>query len=121
MNFPTEAPFFSLNGLKKNALVTKVYDGDTFTCMFQFHEQYWSWRCRIKDINAPELRKNDPMSYASRDFLKQCILGKECTLSIHNFDCFGRLIVDVQTETIKDVGKHIILQGHAKPFIKVFK
>lgn len=115
MNFPDKAPKFSLNGITTQAKVIKVYDGDTITVIFKYNNKFWTWRCRLLGINAPELRKASPFSYECRDILREKILNKEVKLVIEDFDCFGRLLTTVYYNG-ENVNDFMLTEGYAKKF-----
>ena len=110
---------FSLNGYKTDAKVVKVYDGDTVHVVFRYFDQYYKWICRISHVDTPELRTKDAdekkRGYEARDKLRELIFGKIVQLSCQEFDKYGRLLVEIETEGIK-VHEWLIQQGHAKPY-----
>lgn len=114
---PDEAPYFSLNGLKKKAKVVNVYDGDTFKCIFWYNDAHYKFKCRMLGINAPELRKANPDSYKSRDALRELINNQIVSIEIGKFDCFGRLLVTVYKDD-QNVNKYMLENNYAKEYKK---
>lgn len=99
---PIKAPKFSLEGLSFNARIISVYDGDTIKAIFKYRGVYNTWSCRIIGIDTPELRTKNPeekeLGYKARDFLRGLILNKVVKIKCHDFDKYGRLLVDVKVK-----------------------
>ena len=112
-------PAFSLNGFKTDAKVVKVYDGDTVHVVFSYFDKYYKWIGRIAHVDTPELRtKNEEekkKGYEVRDKLRELILGKIVQLHCHEFDKYGRLLIDIETEGVK-VDEWLISNGYAKKY-----
>ena len=65
------------------AVITSVYDGDTITATFDLGMRIKreGLKVRLYGINAPELRGETLIEgRASRDFLRELILGKEAVI-----------------------------------------
>lgn len=62
-----------------NALITKVYDGDTVTALVDLGFKIKTTiKVRLAGINAPEVRgKSRPEGLKTRDFLRDIILDQE--------------------------------------------
>ncbi|GEM_PF-1115779 len=68
------------------ATIMAVYDGDTFTAAVDlgFKVTVRGEKIRLSRINAPEIRgANRKAGLASRDFLRELILGREVLLQNH--------------------------------------
>lgn len=114
-----ETPQFTLNGYKTDAKVVKVYDGDTVHVVFYYFDKYYKWTCRIAHVDTPELRtKNEAekkKGYEVRDKLRELISDKIVQLTCHEFDKYGRLLVDIMIGDIK-VDDWLITNGYAKKY-----
>ncbi len=114
-----KTPMFSLNGLKTEAKVVKVYDGDTVHVVFYVFDKYYKWICRISNVDTPELRtKNEEekkKGYEVRDKLRELISDKVVQLDCHEFDKYGRLLVDITIEGVR-VDEWLITNGYAKKY-----
>jgi micrococcal nuclease len=114
-----KTPMFSLNGFKTDAKVVKVYDGDTVHVVFFIFDKYYKWICRILNVDTPELRtKNEEekkKGYEVRDKLRELILDKTVQLDCHEFDKYGRLLVDIKIDEIR-VDEWLITNGYAKKY-----
>lgn len=95
----TNAPIFSLNGYVVEGKVTSVYDGDSVTIIFPFHNEFYTWKCRLSGIDTPELRtknlKEKEYGYKVRDILREKILNKKVTINCGPFDKYGRLLTTI--------------------------
>ena len=90
---------FSLEGYNIDAIIVKVYDGDTVHAVFEFKDTLYKWTCRIDGIDTPEIKSKNPkekeVAIIVRDFLKEKILKKIVNLKCKSFDKYGRLLVDI--------------------------
>ncbi len=91
--------------------VVSIADGDTFSAL---NRDELKLRYRLYGIDAPE--KKQPNSTASKEALSKMILGKTVIVDVKSIDGFGRPVVVVSTQTIKDVGANLISQGMAWHF-----
>jgi len=114
-----DVPMFSLNGYVTEAKVVKVYDGDTVHVVFKYFEKYYRWIGRIAHVDTPELRTKNleekKKGYEVRDKLRELIFGKVVQLHCHEFDKYGRLLIDIQIDDIK-VHEWLITNGYAKKY-----
>jgi len=114
-----KTPMFSLNGFKTDAKVVKVYDGDTVHVVFFYLDKYYKWICRISNVDTPELRTNNQeekkKGYEVRDKLRELILDKIVQLDCHEFDKYGRLLVDITMDETR-VDEWLIKNGYAKKY-----
>lgn len=114
-----DVPMFSLNGYVTEAKVVKVYDGDTVHVVFKYFEKYYKWIGRIAHVDTPELRTKNleekKKGYEVRDKLRELICGKVVQLHCHEFDKYGRLLIDIQIDDIK-VDEWLITNGYAKKY-----
>lgn len=114
-----DVSMFTLNGLITDAKVVKVYDGDTVHVVFKYFEKYYKWIGRIAHVDTPELRTKNleekKKGYEVRDKLRELIFGKVVKLHCHEFDKYGRLLVDIQIGDIK-VDEWLISNGYAKKY-----
>lgn len=124
---PSEAPKFTFAGLRKTVRISSVYDGDTFHVIFKPFESegYFSISCRALGYNSAELRTHDLIEkekgYASRDFLRNLILGKEFQAEFHEFDKYGRPLIDLSvpqenSKEFRKLSEVMIESGHGAPY-----
>jgi len=112
-------PAFTLKGFKTEAKVVKVYDGDTVHVVFSYFNVFYKWIGRIAHVDTPELRtKNEEekkKGYEVRDKLRELILGKIVQLHCHEFDKYGRLLIEMEVEGVK-VDEWLLSNGYAKKY-----
>ena len=122
MVFDELAAPFSLANYKLNALVVKVYDGDTIKAVFPIPglPKDYRWDCRILGIDTPELRRSSDhekkWGLRARDRLRELILGKEVILDLGEFDKYGRVLTKVYLLDGTDVGDKLIEEDLARPY-----
>ena len=86
--------------------VTEVYDGDTITLLAGEK----NYRIRFYGIDAPEAKQQDGI--ASRDALREKILGQDVTVTVKNVDRYGRAVGKVSREG-RDINLEMVREGHA--------
>jgi endonuclease YncB( thermonuclease family) len=111
---------FSLNGLKTEARLVDVYDGDTITCIIKMFDGYFKFAIRLKGIDTNEMKTKNPelkqlALQARKTFLTTVCntfnLALECSradiqhflkehvvlvkLHCYEFDKYGRVLADV--------------------------
>tara|TARA_B100000282_G_C31592521_1_gene426313 strand:+ start:325 stop:801 length:477 start_codon:yes stop_codon:yes gene_type:complete len=93
----------SFKGQEKIGKVVSVYDGDSIKIVFplinDMSNTLYKWNCRLINIDTPEIRtrnlKEKEFGLKIRDILRDKILNKIVTIKCHDFDKFGRLLVEV--------------------------
>ena len=97
----TEAPKFSdiMNYRNIRGKVIKVYDGDSSTLILPLFDTYYTFTCRLKNIDTPELRTSNPLEkeygYKVRDILREKILNKIVRVECGELDKYGLLLVEI--------------------------
>ena len=104
------------------AVVTKVYDGDTITVDLDMGLRVWQKEIdvRLFGINAPELRgATHDKGILSRDALRALLpIGSQVTIMSHAYEKYGRLLGTVITAPDEDgatveVNKWMVAHGFA--------
>jgi endonuclease YncB( thermonuclease family) len=109
------------------AEVVKVYDGDTCTCVVDLgFKLSIKIKVRLVGIDTPEIRTKDleekERGYASRDWLREQILGKKVLLHTSERGKFGRwlgriwCIEETNITESNSYNQIIINEGHAKEY-----
>ena len=93
--------------------VTHIADGDTFTAI---NRDKLKLRFRLYGIDAPE--KKQPYSNVSKKALSNMIMGKTVIVDVKSIDGWGRPVVVVSTQKVKDVGANLLAQGMAWHFTR---
>lgn len=110
-------PAFSLNGLRRFAKITSIYDGDTCKACFALDNKMFIWNCRLAGVDTPEIRTQNTQEkefgYFVRDELRKLILGKIVMLYCGEFDKYGRLLIKLECSDGTEVSKWLIDQGYA--------
>lgn len=93
------APKFSLDGYIATGKVCSVYDGDSMKIIFPFYNNFYTWTCRLKGVDTPEIRTKNieekEKAIIVRDKVREKIMNKKVTVHCGKFDKYGRLLIDI--------------------------
>ena len=114
-------PKFSLRGFEVDAIITKVYDGDTVHAVFAIEEEaYFRWSCRLAKINTPELRSLDSeereLALRAKIALAEKVLHQQVRIRLGKFDKYGRLLATIYLND-ENINELLISKGYAKPYM----
>ena len=108
-----------------NAVVNSVYDGDTITAVFSLGFGITiEEKCRLIGIDTSEIRTKDPIEkqkgLATRDFVRERILGKEVVIKTSGKGKFGRILSEIlyineEGEEV-NLNHELIEEGLALPY-----
>jgi endonuclease YncB( thermonuclease family) len=121
--------YFSLKGNVFYALPCNIYDGDTFSVIFEYKGELIKYRCRCNGYDCAEMKPslNDP----NRDHEKElAIKAKDRLIELLNkhetklikiecleFDKYGRLLINFWNNVDKkSINEIMISEGHGKPY-----
>lgn len=95
----------------ETAVVTSVYDGDTFTLDS-------GDRVRLRWVNTPEMKPHEDYGPEARDFTAALIQGKSIQLLYGSTlrDGYGRLVAGVMVDG-KNLSIELLEQGYAHMFV----
>jgi endonuclease YncB( thermonuclease family) len=124
-----EVPYFSFNGLTFYAMPCHIYDGDTFSVIFEYKGELIKYRCRCTGYDCAEMKpsKSDPnrehekeLAHKAKDRLIE-LLGKHPSKLIKiecgEFDKYGRLLITFYNNIDnKSINQIMIDEGHGKPY-----
>ncbi len=99
---------------QKNAFVSRVKDGDTFTAVWDGKE----YTCRFSNLDAPELKQN--FGRNSKDSLSKLLLGKRVSLDSIKQDLYNRVLVNVRMGYVR-LDSLLIRNGWAWHYIQYSK
>ena len=133
----SEIPKFSLNGMRKNCKVLKIYDGDTlWIASTLFNDKLYRFNVRMLGYDSPEMKpslKNPDRdseiiaAKSAKKYLEDLILNKIVNVRFYEFDKYGRPLCEIYT-TISDkkclfstkekvcVNDLMIEKGHGYPY-----
>lgn len=113
---------FSLEGYTTtDAVVTSVYDGDTFTAGFPLPQcpggERYLWSCRLLGVDTPEIRDAaEPVrkhAVRARERVRELLIDKAPRLHLGKFEKYGRVLVSVELEDGRDLARLLIAEGLA--------
>lgn len=112
---------FTLKGKVLQAKCVSVYDGDTAQFAFRPIEgaPVYRFTCRMFGYNSGEIHGNtdDEKQYAQvcKEALKSKILNKIVTLSLGDFDKYGRPLVSVVHDELS-INDWMLESNYGKPY-----
>lgn len=100
---------FSYNNMIFNAYVCDIYDGDTITCIFKYHDTYNKYKIRMLGYDSPEMKPSTDMNENKRNkiitdakkakaYLENLILNKWIILECGKFDKYGRILGKIKLD-----------------------
>ncbi len=125
-----DVPYFSFKGRTFLAKPVNVYDGDTFSIIFEFGAgsgvELMKYRCRCYGYDTAEMKPR--LDLAGRDaevakakaakarlieLLGQGLVRVECL----DFDKYGRILVNVWNQVDpRSLNDIMVSEGHGKPY-----
>lgn len=124
-----DIPYFSFNGKHFVAKACNIYDGDTFSVIFEFKNELIKYKCRCIGYDSPEMkpllsnenRKQEiELAHKAKERLQELLFKhntKLIKIDCYQFDKYGRLLVKVwnmvDENCINDI---MISEGHGKAY-----
>jgi endonuclease YncB( thermonuclease family) len=113
MEFPSDAPLFSLQGTH-TARIVSLHDGDTFTGIVKLETTFYKFPIRIGGIDTCEMTSKDPVlktkAFMARDKLFSLITGVKTIDTIDwrkkDFDNYFQNNVTMLTLVCKEMDKY---------------
>ncbi len=128
----SKIPLFSFKDKVIIARVIDVYDGDTFTALFEYNGEIMKYKCRCMGYDCAEMKpkKDDPnrdaqkiLAVAAKNRFIELIGGIDSIVQMKclEFDKYGRILTYVYTleNDIKhdeSVNSIMIREKHGKPY-----
>lgn len=122
-------PYFSFKGKFFYALPCNIYDGDTFSVIFEYKDEILKYHCRCMGYDCAEMKPllSNPnrdhekvLAHNAKNRLIELINKHETKLikiECFDFDKYGRLLINfwnmVDTKSINQI---MIEEGHGKPY-----
>lgn len=125
-----DIPYFSFEGKKYYARPCNIYDGDTFSIIFEIESgEIIKYRCRCLGYDTPEMKPS--LSNPNREKEKSlALIAKKRFIDLlnanssglilvecHGFDKYGRILVTVYNEIDKmSINDIMIAEGYGKTY-----
>lgn len=125
-----DVPYFSFSGKTFIAKHCNIYDGDTFSVIFEHNGELIKYKCRCMGYDCAEMKPNKDkpnrdeekeLAIKAKNRLEE-LLNKHSTKLIKieclQFDKYGRLLINVYNMVDeKSINQIMIDEGHGKPYI----
>jgi endonuclease YncB( thermonuclease family) len=126
MEFPSDAPLFSLRGTH-TARVVSLHDGDTFTAIVQLESTFYKFPIRLTGIDTAEMTSKDPLlktkAFLARDKLFSLITGKTSVDTIgwrkKDFDSYFQTNYTIVTLDCEEMDKYGRVLANVSDFADV--
>lgn len=106
----SNTPWFNLDGLEATCKVVDVYDADTVTVVVPFEKKFYKVKCRLKNIDAAELRTTDEkekrVAIDGREFLKALILNRTIWIRCGQWGKYGGRMIGELYLTADNMAKN---------------
>ena len=121
--------YFSLKGNVFYGLPCNIYDGDTFSVIFEYKGEIIKYRCRCNGYDSAEMKPS--LNNPNRDHEKElAIKARERLIELLNkhetklikfecldFDKYGRLLINFWNNVDgKSINEIMINEGYGKPY-----
>jgi endonuclease YncB( thermonuclease family) len=124
-----DIPYFTFKGKIFYALPCNIYDGDTFSVIFDYKGDLIKYKCRCMGYDCPEMKplmsnlnrlNEKELAHKAKDRLTE-LLYKHPTKLIKieclDFDKYGRLLINVWNMIDdKSINNIMIEEGHGKAY-----
>ena len=125
-------PLFSFKDKVIIARVVDVYDGDTFTALFEYNGEIMKYKCRAMGYDCAEMKpkKDDPnrdqekaLALKAKNRFIELIGGEDTMIQMKclEFDKYGRILTyvyplhgDIQND--ESINNTMIREGHGKAY-----
>lgn len=125
-----DIPYFSFEGKRYYARPCNIYDGDTFSIIFEIESgEIIKYRCRCLGYDTPEMKPSLSNPNREKEKSLALIAKKRFTdllnanssglilVKCHGFDKYGRILVTVYNEIDKmSINDIMITEGYGKTY-----
>jgi endonuclease YncB( thermonuclease family) len=124
-----DIPYFSFKGKIFYALYCNIYDGDTFSVVFNYNEEIIKYKCRCIGYDSPEMKpllsnenriNEKELAIKSKNRFEELLNkhpNKIIKIECFDFDKYGRLLIKVWNMVdTKSINEIMIEEGHGKPY-----
>ena len=104
------------------AMVTDVYDGDTFTVDADVWPDIgWTGSVRVRNVDTPEIRgacdQEQRLAVAARDYVRALLVDESVTLTEVDNDMYGgRVLAHVYLKGGESLADLLIVNGYGRPY-----
>ena len=122
-----DVPYFNFKNKSFIAKPCHIYDGDTFSVIFDYHGELIKYRCRCYGYDTPEMRpllKNPnrdhekKLAYAAKARIIELLEAhpsKLIRIECLDFDKYGRLLIKAfNNVNEKSINEIMVEEGHGK-------
>jgi len=126
---PENMPCFSFIGKSFVGIPANIYDGDTLSIIFVYNGTPVKYRCRTLGYDSPEMKPSlsnqtreaeKVLAHKAKDRFIELLTkhaDKNIFIKCHEFDKYGRLLVEIWNYVDKDsINCMMINEGHGKPY-----
>jgi endonuclease YncB( thermonuclease family) len=130
INDPKEISYFTFKGKTYIAKHCNIYDGDTFSVIFEYKGELIKYKCRCMGYDCAEIKpsKDKPNREQEKELANKAkqrfeeLLNKHPTKLIKieclEFDKYGRILVNVYNMIDKkSINEIMIEEGHGKVYL----
>jgi len=114
------APLFDLNGRVTAAKIFQCYDADSAYMTIDLHGRATTFKCRTQHIDGAEMKTRDPvekkLAIAARDRVRDLVDGRICCVRCFKNDKYGRVLVDIFTETGANLAQVLLREKLVFPY-----
>lgn len=124
-----DIPYFTFKGKEIYAYPISVYDGDTFSVVFEYHGEIIKYRCRCYGYDSPEMKpalknpnrdQEKEQAHLAKNKLAELLHkhpSKLVKMECLDFDKYGRILVNVSNMVDEErVNDLMIKGGFGKPY-----
>ena len=127
-----KTPLFSFKNKILISRIVDVYDGDTFTALFEYNGEIMKYKFRAMGYDCAEMKpkKSDPnrdeekaLALKAKNRFIELIGGEDTIVKIKflNFDKYGRILsyvysMNSDVEKDESINSVMIKEGHGKPY-----
>jgi len=122
-----DVPYFNFKNKSFIAKPCHIYDGDTFSVIFDYHGELIKYRCRCYGYDTPEMRpslKNPnrdhekKLAYAAKERIIELLEAhpsKLIRIECLDFDKYGRILIKAYNNVNeKSINEIMVEEGHGK-------
>ena len=122
-----DVPYFNFKNKSFIAKPCHIYDGDTFSVIFDYHGELIKYRCRCYGYDTPEMRpllKNPnrehekKLAYAAKARMIELLEAhpsKLIKIECLDFDKYGRILIKAYNNVNeKSINEIMVEEGHGK-------